>query len=572
MHLFISDKMEDCIKKNYPDYEYSGKKNEEMERINKDLFKYPNILTVGHFVIVGSFLDGSPSFFLKKESFDLDILWCLPKRDGSIDGLSITETEKLLAEPIDSKYPVFFRMCASNIESLDGGYSYLLDDSGNLSTEKIKKQAIENMPLLKGSDSPPVGKASIPFKQPVSRFVNYYRKGHTVDQGTLDSFDSWFKHIDIVPAIPCQGWPPIKACQNRLEKIRSVDPNLAKLLEEHGFHLITKSKCCFESRDSIWMISFARAESILAGYMDEFSRKCLSLLKILLQDLQVIQDKDDQTDKDSLKSYYFKTAFYWWWIGRKEKAKKERKEKAKKDNLGESMVSLLEYCRDKLNDRALPMFWLQDYDLFSDVDKKVLKKANKNICSFLHSPFTIKPIRKVLIQDTDQHVDLHRIHIEDDRKGEVSIYVFSEIMKGFHKLYTQPQTGDASRQIKELLNSTLAGVTQMLKYGKKCNRTEILKPEDAVEQLLKRMDSKPHMKAQFENTFKLVSLFFEIVFEICIRKFNILKEQNKWQLDALKMQMEWQNLVAGVLSILFPPLVPVFGVTMLANLCMVMIH
>ena len=530
------EEVESCILQSYPDCEHIGEKNEAVELVNKYMHQYPNIFTVGYFVVVGSFLDGSPSFFMRNQSFDMDVLWCVPRSDGKTEGLSKKETKELLSKSIDSKYPVFFRMWVSSVPSLQDAYSDIksrVDGKDYLSTEKIKEKAFENMPLLKQSEIPSIGKASIPFKLPVSSFVNYFKKGHNFDQNSsLNMFDSWFKHMDIVPAIPCEGWPSIEVCQIQLNRIRNVDPTLAELLEKHGFHFVTKSKGSFEVREAVWMISFARAESVLAGYMDKFSRKCLSLLKLLLQDLNVIQDKDDQTDKDSLKSYYFKTVFYWWWINRK-----ERTDKAEKDNLGESIVLLLEDCKQRLNSGFLGMFWLPDYNLFSDVDKNVLKEAEQKIQHFLQT-CEITTHQKVLIPYTDRYVPLHRIYIPDDQVSMVSSYIFKEIVDFSVQLFRMEKPiDDPPKLIKEALNNTLSGMTKLLKDLEKDDviyRTELLQPENAVEQLLERMDSEPVMQEQFRNTFKLLCLFFEILIEIV---------KQKWQDFLLK------SIQAGMYSI-----------------------
>ena len=510
------EEIESCIKAAYPDYEHSGKRNEAVELLNKHLYQLSNIITVGHLVVVGSFLDGSPSFFMRNESFDMDLLWCLPRSAGRIEGFSNTETKELLANPIDSRNPVFFRLWVPNIPSLQDAYKEIrskMNGKDYFSTDKIKEKAFENMPLLKQSDTPPVGKASIPFKLPIRCVVNYFKKTDNIDQESLDVFDSWFKHMDIVPAIPCQGWPSIETCQKQLIRIRNVDCKLAELLEEQGFHLVTKSKYGFEFRDAVWMVSFARAEAVLALYMDEYSRTCLSLLKLILQDLKVIQDKEEeQVDKDCMKSYYFKTIFYWWWLN--------RKENARKDILGESIVSLLQDCQEKLKSGVLGMFWLSDYNLFSDVKQNVLKEAEEKITKFLQTAEIDATRKKIFIPYTHRYVPIHKIYIQDDQNAMVSSYIFKEIVNFFSRLLEKP-IEDPAKLSKKLINNILAGVTKLLIDLEKDDvifRTELLQPENAVEQLLERVSSEPVMQVQIRNALALLCLLFEIVTEIFQQK------------------------------------------------------
>ena len=72
------EEIESCILQSYPDCEHIGEKNEAVELVNQYMHQFPNIFTVGYFVVVGSFLDGSPSFFMRNQSFDMDVLWCVP--------------------------------------------------------------------------------------------------------------------------------------------------------------------------------------------------------------------------------------------------------------------------------------------------------------------------------------------------------------------------------------------------------------------------------------------------------------------------------------------------------------
>ena len=253
------------------------------------------------------------------------------------------------------------------------------------------------------------------MKKKIMLMVNEYSRQEMRELFSLNSpFDHLYEQLkyDIVPAIPCEGWP-VPLAVEWINRTRKWPPlNIIKKIAKSGYHIIPKSRPVGD-KELEWRISFSNAEIILAMIRTNVQKRVYYMFKTIC--------KEYLHSSDVIQTYHLKTIMMW-------ATEQNPPEYWREDNLAQSVLGLLDDLQHAAATGVLKHYFTPKLNLFKYIDPNELTQVAEEIKdsrrmdifysillrkyarideeSFLHyTPESTKIVLTVLIQHISREIN-----------------------------------------------------------------------------------------------------------------------------------------------------------------------
>ena len=260
-------------------------------------------------------------------------------------------------------------------------------------------------------------------------------------------------NIDIVPAIPCEGWPyPLAA--EWIDRTREWPPsNIIKKIAKSGYHIIPKSTPMGD-KELEWRVSFSKAELILAMIRTDAQKYVYHMFKTTC--------KEYLHSSDIIKTYHLKTIMMW-------ATEQNPPEYWREDNLAQSVLGLIDDLQHAAATGILKHYFTPKLNLFKYIDPKDLKQVAKEIKNSRRMEiFYSIMLRKYVKIDKESFLN----YTPENTKLMVTLllqHVFKEINEQLKQLLSVPFSSTSPMEVFEFLkhidvNSLFDTILYILEY------------------------------------------------------------------------------------------------------------